>query len=704
MSLALGAPLRTMYHLIDVVGSPTQFLLVAGVALVTAVGLARVLHPILAIVVGVVLFIMGLVWYITNLSTDPSFGVLVDDTVKLLTGRRLLQIANVRLWVTSFVSAPVFLTTYFALRRWYVTAVLVSGVTLGFFALTTDAGVVTTILGVVGSVAAVGFGRLDAVSNEQETLSGQPAAGDGIDTGRRSVLEQLAAIIVVPALLSRVLSFDGAALSVIDGGSQTVESSLVTAGESMAIEGSISLSPVHRFTVESEDAHYWRVATYDRYTGDGWVRTGESRAYDESELSNPPGLSDRVEQTFEVESAIGTVPAAWKPVEYDGETDIELTRHDGLQPTEELASGERYEVVSEIIEATEAELREVGDDYPNEIEAAYLQLPDSTPERVEETTDTLTEDAETPYEAALAIERWLQANREYSLEVSRPRRNVADRFLHAMNRGYCVYFATTMAVMLRTQDIPARLTVGYTSGEEVASNRWEVRGLHSHAWVELFVPDYGWVEFDPTPGDPRRAAEQQRLAESQSDADTGDQGETETDTPATETPTPTPTERQKPGRTRTPTATATPTSTEAPTTPAGQQPPNTGSGGSELPQLPSREETTLGLVALLGTAAGLRRAGVTERVSRALWLRYQRPKAPDKDVERAFQRVMCVLSQRHRPRESGETVRGYLDTIDADEDIRRLAALRERLRYSGSVSPEAAREAIDIADAVVAER
>ncbi|MFC6756425.1 hypothetical protein ACFQER_06615 [Halomicroarcula sp. GCM10025894] len=52
VALALGAPLRTMYHLIDVVGSPTQFLLVVGVALVLAALLARILHPVLALVLG----------------------------------------------------------------------------------------------------------------------------------------------------------------------------------------------------------------------------------------------------------------------------------------------------------------------------------------------------------------------------------------------------------------------------------------------------------------------------------------------------------------------------------------------------------------------------------------------------------------------------------------------------------------------------
>ncbi|MDS0260827.1 transglutaminase domain-containing protein [Haloarcula sp. S1CR25-12] len=715
VALVLGAPLRTMYHLVDVVGSPTQFLLVAAVALVAAALLARVLHPILAIVIGAGLFGFGLLWYVTNLTTNPSLDVLLADTVQLLTGRRLLQIANVRLWVTSFVAAPVFLTTYFALRRWYVTAVLVSSVTLSFFVLTTDAGVVTTLLGVVGGVAGLGFGTLDTIESEGEPVTSDPAddspestgGDDDIDAGRRSVLAQLAAVVVLPTLVSRIPGIDGTVLSVLGGAGGTIEASLVDAGESLSIQGSVSLSSTHRFTVDAAEPRYWRVGTYDRYTGDGWVRTGGVEAYDDGDgLSDGPADRTReLVQTFEAESAIGTVPAAWKPVRYEGDAAVGVTRHDGFQPEDGLESGDSYRVESALIEASEEELRTAGDDYPSAVEGTYLQLPESTPDRVAETTATLTENAETPYQTALVVERWLEQNRGYSLDVSRPRRNVADRFLHAMSEGYCVYFATTMAVMLRTQGIPARMTVGYTPGEEVEPNRWEVRGLHSHAWVEVYIEDWGWVQFDPTPAGPRQTAERQQL-DDDAESDDSDGRETPTETETAETPTPTPTGTTQPGQT--PTETRTRTATRDPrerrTTERTVARNTTERGGRQLPALPTREEAALGVVALLGTVAGLRQAGVPERVSRALWLRYQTPQSPEEDIEQAFQRAMYVVGERHRQREAGETVRAYLDAVGAEEDVRRLAALREQLRYGGSVSSEAAEEAIDIADRIVAER
>ncbi|WP_135305336.1 transglutaminase family protein [Haloarcula amylovorans] len=722
VALALGAPLRTMYHLIDVVGDPTLFLAVSAVSLVAAALLARFLPPVVALVIGAILFAAGLVWYITNLTTDPAFADLLRDTAALLSGRRLLQIANVRLWVISFAPAPVFLTTYFALRRWYVTAVLAAGTTLAFFVLTTDAGVVTTLLGVVGGFAAIGFGNLDTLSPPDETIlpesaasasatAGSAAAEDdaGIDSGRRAVLEQLAAIIVLPAVLSRAPSVSGSALSFTDESGTTVEGSLLNADESLTVQGDISLSPTVRFTVESEEPRYWRVAAYDRYTGDGWVRTGNASPYGGNQLSGPPGDSRPLRQSFEAESAIGTVPAAWKPVQYDGGVDVKLTTHRGFQPTEQLDAGDSYEITSEVIVATPRQLREAGEDYPDSVTQRYLQLPDSTPDRVRETTTTLTANAENPYETALVVERWLQNEREYSLEVDKPDYNVADRFLHEMDRGYCVYFATTMVTMLRTQGIPARFAVGYTSGEQVDENRWVVRGLNSHAWVEAYFPDHGWIQFDPTPSGPRESAEQDRVDEARSDGDdSADTDETGDGSQFTPTPTATP-----PPLTETPEETETPTPTPNGTDEVADTPtPRGGAGGgteggdsgTTLPELPSREEAALGLVALLGTAAGLRRAGVTDRVSRAIWLRYQRREDPETDVERAFQRVMAVLADEHRPRERGETVREYLDAIDADADARRIATLRERLRYGGDVSEAAADEAVEIADSVVANR
>ena len=717
-ALAIGAPLRTMFYLSDVVGDPTLFLGLAALSLVGATLLARVLRPTLAVGVGAALFAGGLGAYVLSLSTDPAVTELLADTAALLTGRSLLQIAEVRLWVLSFAPAPVFLTWYFALRRWYVTATVAAGTALAFFALTTDAGVVTTLLGVVGIAATIGFGTLDTLSTDEPTdptrrpdaMTGNdgtgPAGddGEGIDAGRRAVLEQLAAIIVVPAALSQVPFTRGSSLSYDDGSEgRTVEGSLFDAGESLSVLGSISLTPEIRYTVESEEPRYWRVTAYDRYTGNGWVRTGSPGPYDGQRLDSPPGETRTLRQEFRAESTIGTVPAAWKPVEYSGDPSVSVGNEGGFQPDGTLSAGDGYEVRSELLVATPDGLRGAGTDYDDATVELYTQLPDSTPDRVAERTSILTANAENPYETALVVERWLQENKDYSLDVDRPGFNVADAFLFEMDEGYCVYFATTMATMLRTQGIPARMAVGYTSGQRIDENRWVVRGLNSHAWVEVYFPGQGWVQFDPTPSGPREAIRQQRIEEASADGSAPTVGDgvpvEEYTPPATSTPAPL---TETNGTETEPTAT--PTATETDTATGTAEGTDTDGGGPSLPALPSREEMALGVVALLGIAAGARRSGLSERAYRAVWLRYQRRVDPETDIERAFQRAMYVLADEHRRRESGETVRAYLDAVGADDRVRRLATLRERVRYGGEVSEAMADEAVDIADGVVSDR
>ncbi len=66
-------------------------------------------------------------------------------------------------------------------------------------------------------------------------------------------------------------------------------------------------------------------------------------------------------------------------------------------------------------------------------------------------------------------------------------------------RGYCEQFATAMAVMARTVDVPSRVVLGFTPGETGPDGVVTVRQRNAHAWVELWVDGQGWVRFDPTP-------------------------------------------------------------------------------------------------------------------------------------------------------------------------------------------------------------
>ncbi len=73
-------------------------------------------------------------------------------------------------------------------------------------------------------------------------------------------------------------------------------------------------------------------------------------------------------------------------------------------------------------------------------------------------------------------------------------------FLFERKQGHCEYFASSMAVMLRTLGIPSRVVNGFRSDEfNDLTGNYVVRAKDAHSWVEAYFPGYGWQTFDPTP-------------------------------------------------------------------------------------------------------------------------------------------------------------------------------------------------------------
>ena len=168
----------------------------------------------------------------------------------------------------------------------------------------------------------------------------------------------------------------------------------------------------------------------------------------------------------------------------------------------EFKQGETYEVTSSVSLATPDDLRLAGLDYPTWALAKYTALPPELPQRVRDLGRQLTANAETPYDKAKAIEAHLKTL-PYSLSINPPPYDAdgVDYFLFEQKTGYSEYFASAMTVLLRTQGIPARMVAGYTVGDRVPDyDIFIVTDSHSHGWVEVFFPRYGWISFEPTPG------------------------------------------------------------------------------------------------------------------------------------------------------------------------------------------------------------
>ena len=272
-----------------------------------------------------------------------------------------------------------------------------------------------------------------------------------------------------------------------------------------------SLDTEVHFVAESSDPTYWRTAAYDTYTGDGWTRDADTEPYD------PPLRDsgfDRVSYNVTLRQPAGALPTPWQPDTISGidEGELGVTPEGSIQTDDQLPEGTSFTGVSRGPEDSPGLLQGVDGSHPSELDR-YTQLPDDIAPRVEAQTSNIIGDADSRYEAAVAVQSWLQGDKEYSLEAFRSTDNIAETFIFEMEAGYCEYFATAMATMLRTQDIPTRYAIGYSSGQAIGDDRYQVRAMNAHAWVEVYFEGVGWVQFDPTPAGERLGAQQESLAD-----------------------------------------------------------------------------------------------------------------------------------------------------------------------------------------------
>lgn len=163
-----------------------------------------------------------------------------------------------------------------------------------------------------------------------------------------------------------------------------------------------------------------------------------------------------------------------------------------------------YQATSNLPAPTPERLRRAGYGYPPSFALQYLQLPTTLDLRIRELARSITVSATNNYDRAAAIEHYLLTHYGYTLELPRvmPRDPLAY-FLFVRREGHCEYFASAMAVMLRTLDIPARIVNGFRGGDfNDLTSSYVVRAREAHSWVEVYFPGSGWVSFDPTPPAP----------------------------------------------------------------------------------------------------------------------------------------------------------------------------------------------------------
>lgn len=261
---------------------------------------------------------------------------------------------------------------------------------------------------------------------------------------------------------------------------------------------------------------YWRGIALARFTGSSWVN--ETGGYTRiapvwpGHFLVPPaaGMDHRPHRMLRYQVLLSDLPtnvlfAAAQPVEVSGRfAGIGLDETHSLYNLRGDENPLEYTVVSSVGLPAASDLRRDKLSLPASLPPAfrtrYLSLPNMDP-RIAALAKSVTQGKLDEYDRALAIQNYLRRHFGYtldppSIEPSDP----VGSFLFVSRQGYCAYFASAMAVMLRDLGIPARVVNGFQTGEyNRIGGDFVVRARDAHSWVEVYFPRYGWLPFDPTP-------------------------------------------------------------------------------------------------------------------------------------------------------------------------------------------------------------
>jgi transglutaminase-like putative cysteine protease len=337
-------------------------------------------------------------------------------------------------------------------------------------------------------------------------------AGDA-RAGSRALLRAGAGLAVLSVAVAVLLApglpgVDADAAISWRGGDRDGSGSRVTVSPLVDIRTRIvDQADVEVFTVASDQRSYWRLTSLETFDGRIWSSSGQYRpARGALEPAVPAEMAHATTTTQEFrvgDLASIWLPAAFEPVAVDGAT----ARYDGdsgsLLTEEETVSGLEYRVTSRIKDLEAAPLTAAPNVAPSELRDTYTALPEGFSLSVQQLAAEVAGDPNLgQYERALRLqEHFRDGSFTYDIEVEPGHGGDAlERFLFETRRGYCEQYAGAYAAMARAVGLPARVAVGFTPGELEDDGRFHVRGLHGHAWPEVFLAGYGWVAFEPTPG------------------------------------------------------------------------------------------------------------------------------------------------------------------------------------------------------------
>ena len=329
---------------------------------------------------------------------------------------------------------------------------------------------------------------------------------------RRVVVLVVLVAVLLPGLLPGIRSKPVLALGARAG---SEINPLVSVSSSLKLHNPLPLFSVH---VPQQYGMYWRWLALDKFDGDQWttndLHVDNGKNYGSSASlslhSLPEGTdNETVSATVTVTNTPGDV--GWLPLPYqpfDISTpglDMRIDpRRTAVVADDALQPGFTYQVDSRVMFPTYDQLNQTFD-YSSPVYERNLQLPEDLPTEIGQLARAIVRraGAKTTLEKAFAVQQYLTDPLVFQYDAAAPPGAGDDAlkdFLFTTHRGFCQQFASSMAVLLRTLGIPARVAVGFTPGTyDAGAGAYEVTTENAHAWVEVEFPHYGWVPFEPTP-------------------------------------------------------------------------------------------------------------------------------------------------------------------------------------------------------------
>lgn len=353
-------------------------------------------------------------------------------------------------------------------------------------------------------------------------LQGGSARSPGLV--RRAVLTGAVALVATLLLPLAIPGFDrgtfpqGSRLN--PWGAATGLNPMITLGNSLRTpDGSGRIT----YATNSPNPLYLRSVTVDNFDGDSWGPDDRTASRVPLDGRIDPGYAVLADEQVRLVTAVdaGSFTSPYLPVPYAPENIRGLGGQWTWDPatlsikgTDATTRRQEYLVTSAVprlsallLAQSSAPVRDIPD--------IFTRIPGNVPDIVKNTAQTVTGAAGTPYQKAMAIQKYLRSS-EFTYSLQSPVQggydgnglSVLADFLQQKS-GYCIHYASAMAVMARLEGIPSRIAVGYAPGRltgatvtvagQGALPEYEADARDAHAWPELYFQGLGWVPFEPTP-------------------------------------------------------------------------------------------------------------------------------------------------------------------------------------------------------------